>query len=256
MRRIKALGKDWEFHEDKRYKYDGYILNDEIYPERPAGSEITGYIRNGAQYLAICKRSYVKAYPIIYLCAGVLAMSVLLLSYKAICSIDVDVPRYSFESNRDDVVGELDEGVVKGSSKLAYSQYCTYDGENVAMYVEAKNCDIQLVFGSEKSEIVPVEQASKIPMHITMEVEDVLDGTMIVIEKGKEKTYPVTVEYLKNETPTLSTHDAHVEVQQTLAREVIEETIDNDNINAYVETDTDFENFDVVRPNGQLYDND
>lgn len=247
MRKVTYEGKEYTIKEGELRRYDYYFYKDEIFEEQPEKTLVEGYFVVEGSKVGYCKKDLGKGNMVII--AGVSLLCICaggFIGFKALSSTNIEVPHFEWTANKDNVIGELDDGVVKANKKLSYSQYATYDGESVAMWVDSKDAtaEVQLVYGDASSSYVAVEDSYSIPISLGIEPQDVVEVTMNYKKGDKVVEYPVTVEYLQNEAPTLEMGDKDdYDLSKSQAESLAtEETIVND-INEYQETDTDFENF-------------
>lgn len=252
MRRIEIGGDKYVLHEQTLRHYDGFVYEDTIHKAKPENTHIIGYIIDGGSKYAVCTKSYDKLGKVIIVGLSILAIGVIGGGgYIISKALDVEVSHFTFGS-RDNVVEKLDDGVVKAKAGLSYSQYATYDGSTVGVYIDTKDrsSEVKLVIGDASSEYVPVEEAYAIPISINMKEQEALEGTLFYKKKDHVEEYPITVEYLNVTKPEISQGDftEGMNIQPTQATTEYDPandiTIEND-INNYKETDIDFDNFNL-----------
>jgi hypothetical protein len=248
MNKITINGKSYTLYSRCDSKCYGYCYEDELHPIQPADTEIIGYVDIQHLRYAVCKKkASVVTRVFIYILIAIAAIVVVALPIIMVTGFNPEVKHFTF-SHQDTREPTLDDGTVKVSSGLSYSQYATYNGDYVAVFIEAKNkkAEVKLVVGDVESEYVPAEEAYMIPMHLDMEEQSVLGGTLLYKVGETVKDYPITIEYLAVSTPEIPQGDpVPTTAVDTSLPQPTEETVVND-INEYQETDTDFENFVVI----------
>lgn len=255
-RKIQIGDTKYILYEDKLRMYDGYVYgNDEVLDEKPAGTNVIGYIMDSGQKIAVCKKSYDKYGSVAVMVSAVIAIAVVSVSIHVISKVtDVDVPHFSF--NRDNVVEDLDNGVKKEAEGFQYSEYGTFDGNNASVFTKAKHGDatVQLVFGDVKSDVYKAGDTASIPLAIDIPVEDIGVGKLVYTSGDVVKEYPIVLEYtstvkpdipLGNDTSGINVPETRVDVQLEPTEVAPGETIPND-VNEYKESDVDFSNFDTL----------
>lgn len=255
MRRVNILGKTYELFPDTLRKYDGYYYNGEVYDHAPIDVKTIGYVVEEKQKIAICKKTHKKLYPVLYIFVGLSGIVTLGLCL-AVILFDVNVPHWTIEQNRDNVIEDLDDGVTRTSRTFAYSEYVTYDGENVLLFFDSKNKNIEVsvTIGEDTSEYLPFVKAFSVPMQLPLNEQEITEG-VLHIKAGDEITdYPLVVEYLVNNTPTLKVGNISDNIEANKRYELgvtgnpmlPEETKDNDDYKNYEDSNTNFESFEKI----------
>lgn len=255
MRRVNILGKTYELFPDTLRKYDGYYYNGEVYDHAPIDVKTIGYVVEEKQKIAICKKTHKKLYPVLYIFVGLSGIVTLGLCL-AVILFDVNVPHWTIEQNRDNVIEDLDDGVTRTSRTFAYSEYVTYDGENVLLFFDSKNKNIEVsvTIGEDTSEYLPFDKAFSVPMQLPLNEQEITEG-VLHIKAGDEITdYPLVVEYLVNNTPTLKVGNISDNIEANKRYELgvtgnpmlPEETKDNDDYKNYEDSNTNFESFEKI----------
>lgn len=255
MRRVNILGKTYELFPDTLRKYDGYYYNGEVYDHAPIDVKTIGYVVEEKQKIAICKKTHKKLYPVLYIFVGLSGIVTLGLCL-AVILFDVNVPHWTIEQNRDNVIEDLDDGVTRTSRTFAYSEYVTYDGENVLLFFDSKNKNIEVsvTIGEDTSEYLQFDKAFSVPMQLPLNEQEITEG-VLHIKAGDEITdYPLVVEYLVNNTPTLKVGNISDNIEANKRYELgvtgnpmlPEETKDNDDYKNYEDSNTNFESFEKI----------
>lgn len=254
MKKVTYDGVDYPIKDGELRKYDYYFYKGDLYEELPEKTLVDGYFVVECNKVGYCKRDLGNANLLIV--AGVSVLCVCIGGFfgaRALQAFNVEVPHFEWTKNKDNVIGDLDDGVVKASRKLSYSQYATYDGESVSMWIDSKDssAEVQLVYGETSSSYVPVADSYNIPIGLGIEPQDVVEVIMNYKKGDKVIEYPVTVEYLQNEVPTIEMgNEDDYALAHTQPTE--EETVVSD-INEYQETNIDFENFYTIDISGSGY---
>lgn len=255
MRRVNILGKTYELFPDTLRKYDGYFYDGEVYDHAPIEVKIIGYVIEEKRKIAICKRTHRELYPVLYTIVGLSGIVTLGLCF-AVVLFDVDVPHWTMEQNRDEIIGDLDDGVTRTSRTFAYSEYVTYDGENILLFFDSKNKNIEVSvsIGEKTSEYLPYDKAFRVPMQLSLNEQEITQG-VLHIKAGDEITdYPLVVEYLVNKAPTLEVGNITDNIEANKRYEagapgetvLPGETKDNDDYKNYEDSNTDFESFEKI----------
>ena len=255
MKRVNILGKTYELLPDTLRKYDGYYYDGEVLDRAPVNSKIVGYVVEEKQKIAICKRVRKELYPVLYAVVG-LAGIVTLSLCVAVILFDVEVPHWTIEQNGDDVVGVLDDGVTRTSRTFAYSEYVTYDGENVLLFLDSKNKDAEIAVtaGGITSTYLPVTEAFSVPIQLSINEQEITQG-ILHLKVGEEITdYPLVIEYLASNTPTLSVGNISDNIEANRQYEegvpgqsmLLEETKDKNDYKTYEDSNSNFESFNKI----------
>lgn len=258
MRKIRIDGKVYELLPDNQRRYDGYYYRGEITERSPVDTRIIGHIVEDKTKIAICRKDSKALRRVLYVGTGISGAVVLLFSIVVI-GFDVDVPHWELDRNGDDIIGELDNGIRKETRKFTYSQYTTYDGENVLLFVTSKNGgEVSITVNGKTSEYVPIDQAYNIPMNLELDSEQIVEGTLNFKRGDSIEEYPIVVEYLNTTKPQLPVGNiADIEVGRELwdgvssnTESMLKETSAADDENITATTEANFAEFPVIEPKG------
>lgn len=267
MARIKINGESYKIYRDERDRYNWYYYKGELTERAPYDTRIVGYVRSGKELIAICKKINHRLNKAVYY--GTALSGVLVcVSALLVFNMNIEVPEWVQREviQRD----TLDDGVQRVSSRLAYSEYATYDGSNVLLYVSSKkNADIALRFGDTTTDFVNVKDGYSIPMDLDIAEQGMIQGVLLYRIGDKIDEYPLVVEYPITETIQLaqgSEEDAKQAYEEAVAdkdtdsmlapvQDVLTEPISGGSMLAGEDEellpppttyDTDWENFEVI----------
>ena len=267
MARIKINGESYKIYRDERYRYNWYYYKGELTERAPYDTRVVGYARSGKELIAICKKINHRLNKAVYY--GTALSGVLVcVSALLVFNMNIEVPEWVQREviQRD----TLDDGVQRVSSRLAYSEYATYDGSNVLLYVSSKkNADIALRFGDTTTDFVNVKDGYSIPMDLDIDEQGMVQGVLLYRIGDKVDEYPLIVEYPITETIQLaqgSEEDAKQAYEEAVAdkdtdsmlapvQDVLTEPISGGSMLAGEDEellpppatyDTDWENFEVI----------
>lgn len=267
MARIKINGESYKIYRDERDRYSWYYYRGELTERAPYDTRVVGYVRSGKELIAICKKINHKLNKAVYY--GTALSGVLVcVSALLVFNMNIEVPEWVQREviQRD----TLDDGVQRVSSRLAYSEYATYDGNNVSLYVSSKkNADIALRFGDTTTDFVNVKDGYSIPMDLDIAEQGMVQGVLLYRIGDKIDEYPLVIEYPIIETVQLaqgSEEDAKQAYEEAVAdkdtdsmlapvQDVLTEPIsggsmlageDEDLLPPPTTYDTDWENFEVI----------
>lgn len=258
MRKIKINGKSYELLPDNQRRYDGYYYRGEITDRSPVDTRVIGHVVEEKTKIAVCRKDNKVLRKAVYVGTGVAGVAVLCFSVLVI-GFDVDVPHWELSRNGDDIVGELDTGIRKESRKFSYSQYVTYDGTDVLLFVTSKNGgEISLTIDGVSSEYVPVDQAYSIPMQLNLGAEQITQGILKLKHGDSVEEFPIVVEHLNTTKPDIAMGDisdkefAQEQWSETLTsgESMLKETTSEDDENITGTTEADFSAFPVIEPKG------
>lgn len=267
MARIKINGESYKIYRDERDRYSWYYYRGELTERAPYDTRVVGYVRSSKELIAICKKINHKLNKAVYY--GTALSGVLVcVSALLVFNMNIEVPEWVQREviQRD----TLDDGVQRVSSRLAYSEYATYDGNNVLLYVSSKkNADIALRFGDITTDFVNVKDGYSIPMDLDIEEQGMVQGVLLYRIGDKIDEYPLVVEYPITETIQLaqgSEEDAKQAYEEAVAdkdtdsmlapvQDVLTEPVGGGSMLAGEDEgllpppttyDTDWENFEVI----------
>lgn len=198
MRKIKVSGKVYKVNSGALRRYDSYLYRGELLQHAPIDSTVVGYITEEGENIGICKPSYRRFTPVLYGGIGVLSVGVLALGIFVFNQEYHINPWKQSVLDGGDGTGELDDGMAKGDKKFSYSRYATYDGNVVSLLYDTSysNAEIALSFSGIVSDYYNISEASQIPFQLSLENEDVLDGTLLLKRGNSVEEYPISVERL------------------------------------------------------------
>lgn len=255
MKRVRILGKSYELLPDTQRKYDGYFYNGEVLDHAPVNTVIVGYVVEEKQKIAICKKTHKEFYPVVYALTG-LAGIVTLGLCVAVLLFDVDVQHWTVQQNGDDIVGELDDGIIRTSRSFAYSEYVTYDGANVLLFLDSKNKDaeISLTVGDISSDYANIGDAFSIPMELPLKEQEITQAILHVKMGDEIADYPLVIEYLASTKPVLEVGNITDNIEANRLYEngvsgnemLPNATKDNDAYKTFEDSNTDFESFEKI----------
>lgn len=267
MARIKINGESYKIYRDERSRYNWYYYKGELTERAPYDTRVVGYVRSGKELIAICKKINHRLNKAVYY--GTALSGVLVcVSALFVFNMNIEVPEWVQREviQRD----TLDDGVQRVSSRLAYSEYATYDGTNILLYVSSKkNADIALRFGDTTTDFVNVKDGYSIPMDLDIDEQGMVQGVLLYRIGDKVDEYPLIVEYPITETIQLaqgSEEDAKQAYEEAVAdkdtdsmlapvQDVLTEPIsgvsmlageDEELLPPPATYDTDWENFEVI----------
>lgn len=267
MARIKINGESYKIYRDERSRYNWYYYKGELTERAPYDTRVVGYVRSGKELIAICKKINHRLNKAVYY--GTALSGVLVcVSALFVFNMNIEVPEWVQREviQRD----TLDDGVQRVSSRLAYSEYATYDGTNILLYVSSKkNADIALRFGDTTTDFVNVKDGYSIPMDLDIDEQGMVQGVLLYRIGDKVDEYPLIVEYPITETIQLaqgSEEDAKQAYEEAVAdkdtdsmlapvQDVLTEPISGGSMLAGEDEellpppatyDTDWENFEVI----------
>lgn len=229
MRSVTVNGKRYKVHAldmDTHYSHSVYYARNKLHDGKLFTDYPYGYIviddENILCYHNNVVRKYLEVLPV-----GILGVFLLLSVLLAF--IPVELPDFSLQKNRDNVVESLDFGVSKLSGGIRYSKYAIYDGKYVGVYISSpmKNREFAVRVNGVTS---PYSKSTQIETDLKMEISSVTDGELLIKKNEDVDTYPIVIEYLQPANLELPIGEAEIET---------------------VESNKDLENFDtysVVSP--------
>ena len=196
MKTININGKTYELHTDDKSRYTYYMYKGELLDRSPYDTRIIGYVTEGKDTIAICKKIPHKLYKGVY--AGTAALAVVVCGFTFITfNLDIDIPEWTQNVLQQEE--KLDDGVNRVSPKMYYSEYVTYSDGAVSLFVSTKQkADIAVTSGGITSEWLSADDCYSIPIELNLEEQGVTSGTLLYRVGDTTEEYPLIIERLES----------------------------------------------------------
>ena len=196
MKTIKINGKNYELRTEEKSRYTYYLYKGELLDRSPYDTRIIGYVTEGKDTIAICKKIPHALYKSIYAGTAILAVAVCGFAFITL-NLDINIPEWTQGVLQREE--RLDDGVNRVSPKMYYSEYVTYNDGIISLFVSTKQkADIAVTSEGMTSDWFPAKDCYSIPLDLNLAEQGVTTGTLLYRVGDITEEYPLIIERLEN----------------------------------------------------------